>query len=112
MSTSRLASTTARLQAVIALAGILERIERGSAPVDADQYQAVVDRLKDALSVELPEEALQVVLGAYPSAAGVYENMHYAQSGLARSSLERSIASEMLAAEALSRVARSSKASG
>jgi hypothetical protein len=112
MTTSSIASVTARLQGVIALAGILERIERSSAPVDADQYQVVVARLKEALSVELPEDALQAVLGAYPCAAGLYENMHYGQSGLSRSSLERSIASEMLAAEALSRAARSSKTSG
>lgn len=112
MSTSEIASIRNRLQAVIALAGILEHIERSGAPVDADQYQVVVDRLKAALSEDLPDDVLQAVLNAHPSAAELYENMHYEQSGLSRSSLERSVSSEMLAAEALARLARSYKASG
>jgi hypothetical protein len=112
MTASNISLVKNRLQAVIALAGILERVERGGAPVDADQYRVVVDRLSSALSEDLPDDVLQAVLAAHPSAAELYENMHYAQSGLSRSSLERSITSEMLAAEALARLARSSKASG
>jgi hypothetical protein len=112
MSTSEIASIRNRLQAVIALAGILEHIERSGAPVNADQYQVVVDRLQVAMSQDIPDDVLQAVLNAHPSAAELYENMHYEQSGLSRSSLERSISSEMLAAETLARLARSSKAGG
>lgn len=112
MSASNIASMKCRLQTVIALAGILERIERSAAPMNAEQYQVVVDRLKSALSEELPDDALQAVLNAHPSAAELYENLHYEHSGLSRSSLERSITSEMLATEALARLARSSKANG
>jgi hypothetical protein len=112
MSRSEIASTRNRLQAVIALASILERIESSSAPVSADQYQVVVARLKAALSENLPDDVLQAVLNAHPCDAELYENMHYEQSGLSRSSLEQSVSSEMLAAEALARLARSSKASG
>jgi hypothetical protein len=112
MSAPNIASMKNRLQTVIALAGALERIENGRMPADADQYQVVVDRLKSALSEALPDDVLQAVLDAHPSAAELYENMHYEQSGLSRSSLERSIGSEMVAAEALARLARSSKAKG
>ena len=59
-----------------------------------------------ALSQEMPDDALQAVLGAHPAAAEVYENLHYAQSGLSRSSLERSIESEKLARQALMHAAR------
>jgi hypothetical protein len=46
------------------------------------------------------------VLGAHPAAAELYENQHYAQSGLSRSSLERSVQSEMLASQLIARAAR------
>jgi hypothetical protein len=46
------------------------------------------------------------VLGAHPAAAEVYENMHYAQSGLSRQTLERSVGSEMMASQAIAKAAR------
>jgi hemoglobin-like flavoprotein len=109
MSASKLESIRSRLETVIALAHLLERIEHGAAVVSPDHYQVLVSRLKAALSDELPDDALQAVLNAHPSAAELYENMHYEHSGLSRSSLERSVSSEMLAAQVLARVSQRPK---
>ena len=95
-----------RLENVIALARLLERVEAGVTPIDADQYRALVRQLAGALAQDLPDTALQAVLGAHPAAAELYENLHYAQSGLSRASLERSVATEMLASQALAKAAR------
>jgi hypothetical protein len=94
-----------RLETVIALARLFERVERSPVAANADQYQALVHQLKLALAQELPQEALDAVLGAHPSTAELYENLHYAESGLSRSSLERSVGSEMLASQAIARAA-------
>jgi hypothetical protein len=106
MSASNIELTRAHLETVIALARILERVERSPGAVDADQYQTIVRRLSAALSRDLPADALQAVLGAHPAAAELYENIHYAQAGLSRSPLERSITTEALATETLRRIAR------
>ena len=109
MSQSATNTSHAHLETAIALARILEQVERGTERIGADQYQVLVARLKAALSEELPQPALNAILGALPAAAEVYENMHYEQSGLSRSSLERSVSSEMLAAKLLTRVSQASK---
>ena len=54
------------------------------------------------------ENALNAVLSAYPAAGEVYENMHYAQSGLSRSTLDRSVASEMATSQLLAKLAAGS----
>lgn len=108
MTAPQLETLRNRLETVIALARLLERVENSGVAVGADQYRALVRQLAVALSQEIPDDALQAVLGAYPAAAELYENMHYAQSGLSRSPLERSVGSEMLASQALARAARRS----
>ena len=95
-----------RIETVVALARLLEHVERGGAQVGADQYQGLVRQLKIALSQELPDDALQAILGAHPGAAELYENMHYAQSGLSRSQLDRSVSSEMLASQVIAKAAK------
>ena len=105
MSAPPLESLRTRLENVIALARLHERVEHSRAPVGADQYRALVRQLALALAQELPDDALQAVLGAHPAAAELYENLHYEQSGLSRSSLERSVASEMLASQVLAKAA-------
>ena len=114
MSAPRLdSSKTRRLETVIALARLLERVERMPSGAGADQYRALVLQLQAALDDEkldgLPTEALDAVLGAYPAAGEVYENMHYAQSGLSRSTLDRSVGSEMLTSQLLAKLAASSR---
>lgn len=107
MSAQKIESTVqAKLETVIALARLLEHVERSPLKVGADQYQALVHRLKTALAEKLPEEALNAVLGAHPATAELYENMHYEHSGLCRSPLERSINAETLAVQTLARFSK------
>ena len=106
MHAPSLESLRTRLENVIALARLLERVENSAVPVGAEQYRALVRQLQHALSQDLPDDALQAVLGAHPATAELYENMHYEQSGLSRSTLERSIGSEMLASQVLAKAAR------
>lgn len=112
MSAPRLEPLQTRIETVIALSRLLERVEASGVKIGADQYQGLVRQLKTALSSPLPEPALEAILGAHPASAEIYENMHYDVSGLSRSSLERSVATEMLATQALDRAARSSRTGG
>ena len=98
-----------RLETVIALARLLERLERAPSSASPEQYRALVLQLQGALDEGLPTEALNAVLGAYPAAGEVYENMHYAQSGLSRSTLDASVASEMQASQLLAKLAAGSR---
>jgi hypothetical protein len=106
MSAIPQATLKSRLENVIALARLLERVENHPVDVSADQYQALVRQLKIALAQEMPDDALQAVLGAHPATAELYENEHYAQSGLSRSPLERSVSSEMLASQLIARASK------
>jgi hypothetical protein len=90
-----------RLETLIALARLLERAERNELRPSAEEYQRLVEQTKHALQAELPEAALKAVLDAFPAASELYENLHYAQAGLARVELERSVKSEMAASEVL-----------
>ena len=109
MSAPRLDSFKTRLETVIALARLLERVERTPSGASADQYRALVLQLQAALDDGLPTEALNAVLSAYPAAGEVYENMHYAVSGLSRSTLDRSVSSEMAASQLLAKLAAGSR---
>ena len=92
-----------RLETLIALARLLERAERGELRPSADEYQRLVAQVQEALQAELPEAVRTAVLDAFPAASEVYENLHYAQAGLARAALERSVKAEMAASEVLHR---------
>ena len=109
MSAQKLESVRTRLENVIGLARLLERVERSTTAPDAGQYRALVRRLGDALQADLPDEALKAILGAYPATAELYENLHYEKSGLSRSSLERSVQTEMLTSQALHRIAKAAQ---
>jgi len=109
MSDSRTDPRNTHLEVVIGLARVLERVERSSVAVDATQYQLLVRQLKVALAQDLPSGALDAVLSVLPSAAELYENMHYERSGLSRSGLERSVSSELLATEVLRRLSRTTR---
>lgn len=111
MTAPRLEPMQTRIETVIALSRLLERVEASPVAVGADQYQALIRQLKAALSAPLPGPALQAILGAHPASAELYENMHYQESGLSRSPLDRSVATEMLASQAIDRASRSARAS-
>jgi hypothetical protein len=95
-----------RLETLIALARLLERVEASPAAIGAGQYRSLVRRIQAALQEPLPGAALQAILNAHPATAEIYENLHYGSSGLSRSSLDRSVASEMLATQLIHRIAR------
>ena len=95
-----------RLETLIALARLLERVESSPAAIGAGQYRSLVRRIGSALQAPLPGPALQAILNAHPATAEIYENLHYDTSGLSRSSLDRSVASEMLATQLIHRIAR------
>src|SRR3954447_423882 len=104
MSSSKLESVKNRLENVIALARLLERVERSGKAPDPDQYRALIRQLGEALDADLPEQALQAVLNAHPAAAELYENLHYERSGLSRLPLEQSVATEMQTSKLLHRI--------
>lgn len=103
MSAPMLGSYHSNLQNLALLAGIFERLEHSVDRVDAAQYRAVVERLSAALGSELPFEALNAVLNAYPATAELYENLQYAHAGLCRSPLALAVPAEAAAREALQR---------
>ncbi|MDQ6679974.1 MAG: hypothetical protein M3Y67_03285, partial [Pseudomonadota bacterium] len=77
MSTPKLESVKTRLEKVIGLARLLERVERSGTAPDPQQYQVLVRELGTALEDELPAEALEAILQASPATAELYENLHY-----------------------------------
>jgi 2-methylisocitrate lyase-like PEP mutase family enzyme len=99
-------SVPASLTVVAALAQLLQRLELSPVPVAADQYRSVVQRLTQALREAQPGEALEALLGTFPAAAELYENLNYEHAGLCRSPLEASLNAELAARQAIARIAR------
>lgn len=85
------------------LAALLERLERSATAVDAQQYQSVVRRLADALVQLESGAARDAILGEFPAASQLYENLQYAYAGLCRSPLDAALAAEKLARESIAR---------
>ena len=106
MTAPRTESLQSRLETLVALARLLERVEASPIAIGADQYRALVRQLKAALAGPLPAAALQAILKAHPATGEIYENMNYEISGLSRSPLERSGATEMLASQLLHKIAQ------
>ena len=106
MSAAQIDTLKNRLETVIALARLLERVEHNAPAIGAEQYRALVRQLSAALAREMPAQALRAILGAHPAAAEVYENLHYAQAGLSQASLELSIESEKAARQVMARAAK------
>ena len=106
MAAPRTESLQSRLETLIALARLLERVEASPIAIGADQYRALVGQLKAALAAPLPAAPLQAILRAHPATGEIYENMNYEISGLSRSPLERSVATEMLATQLLHKIAK------
>ena len=106
MSASKTESLRTRLETLIALARLLERVEANPVAVGADQYQSLVRRIKASLAEPLPAAALEAIMKAHPATGELYENLNYDISGLSRSPLDRSVATEMLATQLLHRIAR------
>jgi len=60
-------------------------------------------------SAPLPGPALRAILDAHPATAVIWENLHYATSGLSRSPLDRSVATEQLATQLIHKIARAAQ---
>ena len=95
-----------RLETLIALARLLERVEASTRAVGAAQYRSLVRQIESLLSAPLPAPALRAILDAHPATAVIWENLHYATSGLSRAPLDRSVATERLATDLLHKIAR------
>jgi len=89
-----------RIENLIAMAQLLERVDANPTLVGAQQYLNLVNSVKSLLADdELPNDALRAVLRACPASAVLYENMHYDRSGLSQSPLDAAVASEMAATD-------------
>ncbi len=98
-------AVAAQLQTVAALARLLEQLDRSAERVDPGQYRGVALRLAELLLQATPGPLLDRLLGAFPSAAEVYENVRYEHAGLCRAPLETALNTEMQARAAIDRAA-------
>ena len=99
-------SQSEHLQSLVALAYLLERLERGPLQASADQYRLVAQKLREELACAPADAQLGAVLRAYPAAAEIYENLQHEWAGLCRSALDVSARTELLAKRVLEDVAR------
>lgn len=102
--TSKTIEVPERLRVVTTLARLLQTLETSLERADPRQYQQVAQRLGQALAEAEGDEALPVVLDAFPAAAQVYENVHYAQAGLCRQRLSHAMSAELQARAVLQRL--------
>jgi hypothetical protein len=90
-----------RIENLIAMAQLLERVDARPTIVGAQQYRNLVRTVQGLLEEDVPDDALRAVLRACPATAMVYENMHYDRSGLSQSPLDSAVSSEVSATELL-----------
>jgi len=109
MHAPKLESLKTRLENLIALARLLERVDRSGKAPDPEQYRALVRQISAALDNDLPQDAIEAIVKAYPATGELYENLYYDRSGLSRSPLDKAIAAEMATSEALHRIARDAR---
>jgi hypothetical protein len=88
-----------RIENLIAMAQLLERVDANPTLVGARQYVNLVRTVQTLLDEEWPDDALRAVLRACPASATLYENLHYDRSGLSQSPLDSAVASEIAATE-------------
>ncbi|MCX2860710.1 hypothetical protein OOZ63_02535 [Paucibacter sp. PLA-PC-4] len=99
------ATLKSRIENLIAMTQLLERVDANPALVGAGQYRKLVQTVQALIDADdLPGDALLAVLRASPAAAQLYENLHYDRSGLSQSPLELAIDSELSARQFLGRL--------
>ena len=91
------------LRPLAALCLLLERLERLPRHASPGQYRDVVVKVQSMLSEAAPGPAMDALLGAFPGAAELYENLHYANAGLCRSPQEPALAAELAVRAMLAR---------
>ncbi len=85
------------------LAGMLERLERSTTAVDAEQYRTVVNRLRAELAAVPDGASLYPLFASSPATAELYENLQYERAGLCLRPLESATESELQARRAIER---------
>ncbi len=90
---------------LVLLAQLLQRLDQSRQPVDGAQYRLVAQRLAEAMQ-QADHDTLQALLAQSPSAAELYENIHYAHAGLCRAPLEAALAGEAAARRAIAAARR------
>jgi hypothetical protein len=91
------------------LAYLLERLDRSSVAVGAEQYLSVVQHLSEELGNAPTDDVLQNVLDEHPATAELYENLNYRHAGLCRSPLDISLAAELKAKDVIERARTASR---
>ena len=91
----------ARLHALAAMAGLLERLEQTPTTVSAEQYRGVAQQVSRLLAEVEPDEHLHMLLNAAPHTAALYENLRYEIAGLCRAPLDLALQAEISAAAAI-----------
>ena len=104
MSSDTTIRIPARLQALAAMAMLLEKLERLPRSASPAQYQGVVTQLHRLLDEAEGEPALKALLDGLPALAELHENRHYAEAGLCRSPLDAAVQAERQAREVIDRL--------
>jgi hypothetical protein len=105
MATTTRIDVPARLTVLLTLAQLLERLERSSKPIHAEQYRSVVQHMVKELGSVEHDDTFRQLLSAFPDMSEIHENMNYDKAGLCRSPLSASLAAEAEARAALARAA-------
>lgn len=92
------------LRELAATALLLERLDRTRREASAEQYRGVVQRAAALLEQAEPGPVLDQLLDASPALAELWENRHYATSGLCRAPLEAAMNAELEAGALLKRL--------
>ena len=103
-------NSTVSTKNLVMLARMLERLDRSSVAVDAQQYRGVVEHLTEVLRAVPHDAALEAVLSASPATAELYENLQYEHAGLCRSTLEPALNAELAARAAIDAARRKPQA--
>ncbi len=106
MQTSHPVRLPHRLQALAAMAALLERLENQRTSASADQYRRVAQQIDTVLAAAGPSDDLDKLLAIAPATAAIYENRQYAHAGLCRMPLEAALNAELAAAAAIGKARR------
>jgi squalene cyclase len=83
---------------------LLEKLDRMPREAGAGQYRSLAQRALALLDAAEEGEALETLLDAMPALAELWENRHYATSGLCRAPLQAAMNAELEAAALLKRL--------
>lgn len=91
---------------LVALARMLERLERSAGRVDADQFRTLVERVTAELQAAPHDATLDAILATFPTVAELYENLNYRHAGLCRSPLDAALQAEIAARGAIEKAVK------